>query len=354
MEMSWKKFINEYVAPEAVTVANKMANGSVAGFYSWMKRIIESPTMWLDIPALTKEFQEMEDNYSWFSGDGFWRSGHWSEWTVVPAGCRKVFGKPFHPRHPMAVRFPNVGWKLMEPLCNRGEMPDGISGRELPAFLEWMDSMWRAFPSTRGWLRTVQERPFQWAARAFRNKEMREFNWRSPKILQWALKKMEWKGWAQAIPVGYGRDGDMQFISPIQMLDEVWHRDIPTGNENPEKVFRGIRERCSSEHLIQMAARKGAFPEMPWNECSGVVQIRDANTLQMWSRKLRNCSAGYIDAIYDGRCYLVTVGKFSMAEIGPDGEVYQHRGYENGEPSSEEKNMLRQWIYRRVRKEVKK
>ncbi len=163
---------------------------------------------------------------------------------------------------------------------------------------------------------------------------------RSYRMAQWLLRKKTWRGWREEISVGYAPDGEMVRISPAEMLDEIWDEDVPTPDANPEKVVRRVFERQGEAYIMAKYAQK--FPPLPWPLIPGVKYLANPRQLKAAAEKYDNCSGGYVDSCLDGLCYLVELPG-SMAEIRPNGEVYQHFGVRNSAPPHADKLLLKKW-----------
>lgn len=170
---------------------------------------------------------------------------------------------------------------------------------------------------------------------------------RTKLIAEWLVNKRTWRGWRQEIEIGYGPDGEMIKISPEAMLDEVEDRDLVQGAKtNPETVFRRVLARTSEAVIAKLVSDTKPFPKMPWKPIQGIKQILTPKELVLASKKFKNCSAGYVDRCRREECYLLEL-KGSMAEILPDGTVYQHRGYCNHMAPSEDQAIISRWIVER-------
>jgi len=168
---------------------------------------------------------------------------------------------------------------------------------------------------------------------------------RSMLIANWLLAKQDWAGWNRRFEYGYGPNGAMRSISPKDLLDEIWDRDLVNGaRTKPDTVFRSVLARSSDDRLDQLYKRNLPFKAMPWSEKYGVRQIKDERSLVSEASRLSNCAAGYADECRDGSCYIVVVGN-SMAELSPSGKIYQHLSYHNQDPSRKDKDALSKWYY---------
>lgn len=174
------------------------------------------------------------------------------------------------------------------------------------------------------------------------------FTPRSLLVASWVEAKKEWKGWHTPLPIGYGADGEMSYIDPVAMLDEVWDEDLYQGiKSSPERVFRAVVARTSAEALDRLARENAAFPVMPWKPIQGITQIMTAADLVAEGERMKHCVGGYVEACRGGRCIIVKLSS-STAELSADGYVRQHRGYKNSTPPAEDVNLLDRWVHKVV------
>lgn len=184
------------------------------------------------------------------------------------------------------------------------------------------------------------EHPLSWVCR---HAPVRGFVPRTLLIASWLEAKKEWKGWKTQIPVGYGANGEMSLIDPVAMLDEIWESDLTHGiKSSPEKVFRAVLARTSSEELERMARENLPLPVMPWEPIQGITQILTAADLVVEGERMKHCVGGYVDACREGQCFIVRL-RNSTAEITPDGYIHQHMGYKNSTPPEADRSLLERW-----------
>lgn len=178
-----------------------------------------------------------------------------------------------------------------------------------------------------------------------------DYNPRSRIIAEWLIHKKEWKGWRQPIAVGYAPNGEMSYVEPAALLDEIYNEDLVSGiKTSPERVFRAVLARKSETEMARIAQENALFPKMPWTEIQGVRQIMTARELVEEGRRMYHCVGTYSERCRRAECFILRLPN-STAEILPDGSVYQHRGYNNSNPCKADRDLLTLWMLERKKSE---
>jgi hypothetical protein len=274
---------------------------------------------------------------------------NWAKYDIRREVSRVLWRLPTHPSR-VAREFRYLPFRIL------AEIADGFINLTWPHAPsskirhEWLAacSANRQFGGKewRDWLNN----PLRWVCR---HCPIGSYYPRSLLIAQWLEEKKGWKGWTKGMSVGYGPDGTPVTIRPVELLDEVFDDDLTAGiKTNPERVFRAVLKRKSEAELARIAYENAPFPEMPWTEIPGVEQIRYARDLVAEGNRMGHCVGGYADYCRRGGCFILRL-PHSTAEILPDGKVYQHRSYQNSEPTQKDQELLARWLANRKTKQPK-
>lgn len=255
------------------------------------------------------------------------------------------------PSHPskVAPAYRGLPFRMLSTICDGNIAALWWDAPSAKVRHEWLTAIVanRRFGGTE-W-RAWADNPLAWVVRHCTF--LGDFRPREMVTAQWFVAKKGWAGWRRPLPVGYGPDGQMVTVRPVDLVDEIWPEDLPQGSKtNPERVFRAVMARKSAKALRALAAERASFPALPWTVIPGVEHIDTSDRLVREGDRMSHCVGGYAKFIRAGRCYILRLPS-STAEISSEGTVQQHRGWSNSEPPESDKVLLARWLQNR--KEIK-